>query len=111
MELGAVIEAIRILKMPCEVTVFSDSAYVVNAFLQGWLNKWKNNGWRSSSGRVANQELWVELDKLIQQHKIVWVKVPGHSGDKYNERCDKLATAATQKAIEELRKLDTGSAF
>lgn len=94
MELTAVIEGLKALKEPCEVLVYSDSAYVVNAFNQNWIEGWINNNWRNSKkDPVANRELWEELISLTQTHKVTFNKVKGHAGDKYNEICDSLATA------------------
>ena len=95
MELTAVIEALKALKKPCEVTVNSDSAYLINCFQQGWLEQWKRNGWRKGKHKnepVLNLDLWQELDRLMQPHHIHWQKVPGHAGVHYNERVDLLAT-------------------
>ena len=94
MELTAVIEGLKALKEPCEVLVYSDSAYVVNAFNQNWIDGWISNNWRNSKkDPVANRELWEELIALTKTHKVIFNKVKGHAGDKYNEICDALATA------------------
>lgn len=93
MELRAAIEALKLLKEPCEVELYSDSAYVVNGFLQNWVKGWKSKGWiNSSKEEVKNIDYWKELDKLNSIHKIKWIKVKGHSDNEYNNRCDKLAT-------------------
>lgn len=98
MELTAAIEALKSLKEPCEVELYSDSAYLINSFLQGWLEKWKKNGWRTSGkDEVKNVELWTELDRLDSIHKITWIKVKGHSDNEYNNRCDTLATGEIKK--------------
>jgi ribonuclease HI len=96
MELTAVIEALKTIKVTgWEVTIFSDSAYIVNAFKQNWLQTWQNNGWKNSKKEdVANQDLWKELIKLIRRNKVRIEKVKGHSGDKWNDRCDELARNA-----------------
>ena len=95
MEITAVIEALKLLKFPCEVEVYSDSAYVVNAFLQGWLENWKKNNWRTAGkDPVKNKELWQELDSLCSIHKVKFVKVKGHSDNEFNNRCDELARNA-----------------
>lgn len=95
MELTAVIRGLACLKFPCEVTVYSDSAYVINAFRQNWLVNWKRNGWKNASRQeVSNRDLWEQLDSLVERHKVTWVKVKGHSDNKYNNRCDELAVAA-----------------
>ena len=94
MELTAVIEGLKALKEPCEVLVYSDSAYVVNAFNNDWISGWQQNNWRNSKkDPVANRELWEELIELTRVHKVTFNKVKGHAGDKYNEICDSLATA------------------
>lgn len=98
MELTAVIEALKKLKEKCEVTIHTDSKYVADAFLQGWIWNWMKKGWKKSDGKpVLNPELWKVLIAEIQKHeyKIVWVK--GHAGHPENERCDVLATTESAK--------------
>lgn len=98
MELQAAIEAISILKEPCKVTLYSDSAYLVNCFKQGWYKGWLKNGWKNSKGQpVENQELWKELLRLMGIHQVEYVKVKGHADNKWNNRCDELATGAIKK--------------
>lgn len=95
MEITAVIEALKILKHPCEVDLYSDSAYVVNCFLDGWIENWIKNNWRTTSKEpVKNKELWQELYNLTQIHKVNFNKVKGHADNKYNNRCDELARNA-----------------
>ena len=95
MELTAVIEGLKMLKYPCEVELYSDSAYVVNAFLQNWIGNWIKNNWKTSNKEpVKNQELWKELYGLTQKHKVKFIKVKGHSDNEFNNRCDKLARNA-----------------
>lgn len=95
MELTAVIEALKLLKRPCEVDLYSDSAYVVNAFLQDWISSWIKNNWKNSNKEeVKNKELWQELVELTQTHKVTFHKVKGHSDNEYNNRCDELARNA-----------------
>lgn len=95
MELQAAIAALQALKQPCQVQLYSDSAYLVNAFRQKWLEKWQKNGWKNSKKEpVVNQDQWQELLRLTAIHQIEWLKVKGHHGDQYNERCDELARAA-----------------
>ncbi len=92
MELTAAIEGLKALKIPCNVTLFSDSSYLVNAFILNWISNWKMNGWKNASkAPVSNMDLWVILDELSNTHKIKWEKVKGHSDHPYNNRCDKLA--------------------
>ena len=93
MELSAVIAALSALKEPCEVTLTTDSQYVVNAIEKGWLDSWQQKGWRKSDkSPVLNVDLWQELVKLLDMHNVSFVWVRGHNGHAYNERCDKLAT-------------------
>ena len=95
MEITAVLEALKLLKEPCEVKVYSDSAYVVNAFNQKWIDKWQKNNWKTSGkDDVKNRELWEELYDLVQKHDVEFIKVKGHSDNEYNNRCDHLATSA-----------------
>jgi len=102
MELTAAIEALKKLKKPCSVTLYSDSAYLVNAFLQGWLISWKRNGWKNSTKQpVSNMDLWQELDTLSGIHQITWRKVKGHSDHEYNNRCDALAVAEVARIKSE----------
>lgn len=101
MELTAVIEGLKKLKEKCDITIYTDSKYVADAFLQGWIWGWLKNGWRKSDKKpVLNPDLWKELWSLINQHeyKIVWVK--GHAGHPENERCDNLATAKAAEYAE-----------
>ena len=93
MELSAVTAALGALKEPCEVTLTTDSQYVVNAIEKGWLASWQQKGWRKSDrGAVLNVDLWQKLVALLDLHKVNFVWVKGHNGHPYNERCDKLAT-------------------
>ena len=95
MEITAVLEALSLLKYECDVDIYSDSAYVVNAFNQGWLESWIKNNWRTANKEpVKNQELWEELYSLTQKHKVQFIKVKGHSDNEFNNRCDFLATSA-----------------
>ena len=95
MEITAVIEGLKMLKYPCEVEIYSDSAYVVNAFNQKWIQGWKKNGWKNSNKEeVKNRELWEELDSLVNIHNVTFIKVKGHSDNELNNRCDELARNA-----------------
>ena len=95
MELTAVIEALLALKSPSRVTLYSDSAYVVNAFNQNWLTNWQNSAWRTSGRKpVQNKDLWLKLIELTKIHKVKFVKVKGHSDNAFNNECDRLATEA-----------------
>ena len=92
MELIAVIEGLKMLKFPCEVEVYSDSAYVVNAFNQGWIYNWIKNNWMTSAKEpVKNKEIWKELYDLTKKHKVKFIKVKGHSDNEFNNRCDEMA--------------------
>ena len=92
MELTAVIEALKLLKEPCEIVLYSDSAYTLNAFLEGWINSWILNNWKTASKKpVLNVDLWQELIALTNKHTITWVKVKGHADNELNNLCDKLA--------------------
>lgn len=92
MELTAAIEGLKALKLPCDVSLHSDSSYVVNAFNLNWIENWRGNGWRNSSkSEVSNLDLWLLLDELNRKHKVKWIKVKGHSDNEYNNRCDRLA--------------------
>lgn len=98
MEIMAVIKGLEMIKEPCNVTVYSDSAYVVNAIQMGWLKNWKKNNWRKSDKSVVkNIDLWEQLLSLMQIHNVEFVKVKGHSDNEYNNRCDKLAVSEREK--------------
>ncbi len=97
MELSAPIEALKLLKQPCEVDMYSDSAYVVNSFDQGWIYGWAKNGWKKKDGELKNIDLLQELYELCKIHKVTWHKVKGHADNEYNNRCDRLAVAQTEK--------------
>ncbi len=97
MELLAVINALECLKEPCEVTLYSDSAYTVNAFLNGWVYEWEKSGWKKADKKpVLNDDLWKRLLSLTRTHKVEFVKVKGHADNEYNNVCDKLATDAVK---------------
>ena len=98
MELMAVIEGLAALKRPCKVDVYSDSAYVVNAFSQNWIGKWASNGWKNSAkADVANSDLWKELLELTKIHNVTFIKVKGHADNEFNNRCDELAVMESKK--------------
>lgn len=98
MELTAVIEALKILKRPCKVNLYSDSAYVVNAFLQKWIYGWIKKGWVTANKEpVKNKKLWMELYDLTKVHDVTFNKVKGHANNEFNNRCDELAVAESQK--------------
>lgn len=98
MELTAALNALLMLKHPCEVDLYSDSAYLINCFKNDWLKSWKKNNWVNSKKEpVKNVDLWMKLDELTLVHKINWIKVKGHADNKYNNRCDELARIETAK--------------
>lgn len=100
MEVTAVIEALKCLKVESNVSVYSDSAYTVNAFKQGWIYNWIKKGWKTASGEpVKNKELWQELYDLTKKHKVEFIKVKGHSDNEFNNRCDELARNAIKKLV------------
>lgn len=97
MELTAVIEGISALKRPCEVTITTDSKYIVDAVDKGWAKKWQANNWmRTPKDKAKNPDLWQKLLDLLAIHNVTFVWVKGHAGHKYNERCDVLAVAFSQ---------------
>ncbi len=99
MELTAAIQALSALREPCEVRLYSDSSYLVNAFSQRWLENWQRHGWLKSDKKpVENQDLWRELLRLTGVHAVTWLKVKGHADNPENNRCDELATLAIKQA-------------
>lgn len=97
MELTAVIEGLKALKEPCSVKIYSDSAYTVNAFNNGWVDGWVKNGFLKADKKpVMNEDLWRELLPLTERHEVEFIKVKGHADDEYNNICDKLATDAAK---------------
>ena len=98
MELTAVIEALRALKEPCMITLYTDSKYVSDAFNQGWIYSWMKKDWKKADGKpVLNRELWQQLYSLWKQHDITLVWVKGHADNVYNNRCDALAVEESKK--------------
>lgn len=96
MELLAIITGLSLLKEPCKVSIYSDSAYIVNAYQQKWVDSWKKNGWARGKKKetLKNKELWMELDALVNKHQVTFVKVKGHSDNEYNNRADQLVNEA-----------------
>ena len=95
MELTAAIRALEALKVPCDVDLHTDSAYLQNAFVKRWLYNWKRKGWKTSTGGdVLNRDLWERLDELTKIHHVTWHWVKGHSDDDRNNRCDELVHIA-----------------
>lgn len=102
MELMAVISALKRLKEPCEVRLYSDSQYVVGAFANRWVESWQRNGWRTANkGEVKNVDLWTELIALTRRHKVEFIKVKGHADNEFNNRCDKLAREECKRFLPE----------
>lgn len=98
MEIMAVIKGLEYLKEPCEVTVYSDSAYVVNTIEKGWIYSWQKNNWvKSDKSKVKNIDLWTKMLELMEVHDIKFVKVKGHADNEYNNRCDRLAVKESEK--------------
>lgn len=101
MELMGPIKALEALNQPCRVSIYTDSAYVYNAFAQGWIETWQKNGWMNSRKQpVENQDLWKRLLELMAAHKVKWHKVKGHSDDEKNNRCDELARTAIRRLMK-----------
>lgn len=98
MELTAVIEALSLLKEPCEVTLTTDSKYICDAVNKGWLCSWHKNNWKKADKKPAlNVDLWTKLLPLLEMHNVSFKWVKGHNGHPYNERCDSLAVGFYQK--------------
>ncbi len=99
MELTAAIVGLKMLKERCEVTLYSDSKYLIDSITKKWVYSWKDKGWKKSDGSPAlNVDLWVELLALLDMHEVELVWVKGHNGHDYNERCDRLAVAGAAAA-------------
>jgi len=97
MEILAAVAALEVLKEPCEVKLYSDSRYLVDAIEKGWVMRWKNNNWmRNKKDKAVNVDLWQRLMPLLSKHSVSFIWVKGHSNNKENEHCDGLA----RKAIE-----------
>ena len=100
MEITAALEALKLLKEPCRVDLYTDSAYLCNALEKKWLDTWSKNGWKTASkSNVENQDLWKELLIQLQRHEVKFHKVKGHADNEYNNRCDKLAREAVQRIV------------
>lgn len=101
MEIQAALSALSILKEPCLVDIYTDSAYLCNAVEKKWLANWQRNGWKTASkSPVENQDLWQSLLSLMNRHTVTFHKVKGHADNEYNNRCDALARGAI-KAMQE----------
>ena len=98
MELTAVIEGLRALKMKCSVDIFSDSAYTVKGFLQGWVQGWERSGWKKADRKpVLNADLWQQLLEQLARHRVTYHWIESHAGHPENERCDRLAVEESKK--------------
>ncbi|MEG2377453.1 MAG: ribonuclease HI [Clostridia bacterium] len=98
MELTGVIEALSCLKEPCNVMLYSDSQYVINGITKGWAAKWRANGWmRTKKDAALNPDLWQRILDLCEKHNVEFVWVKGHASNRFNNRCDELAVAQSQK--------------
>ena len=97
MELCAVISALRLLKEPCAVTLYSDSKYVVDAMTLGWAKGWRAKGWKRKGGPALNPDLWQQLLDLCEIHEVEFIWVKGHASNPYNNRCDVLAVSESKK--------------
>ncbi|MBQ8830315.1 MAG: ribonuclease HI [Oscillospiraceae bacterium] len=97
MELTGVIASLSALKEPCEVTLYTDSQYIVNAINEGWLKSWIAKGWKRKTGPVKNPDLWQKVYDLLQIHMVEFVWVKGHAENPYNNRCDEMAVAESHK--------------
>lgn len=103
MELMAAIEALKLLKESCNVSLYSDSKYLTDAINKKWLDSWQKNGWKKSDRKpVLNTDLWAQLLELISKHSVTFIWVKGHAGNKYNEICDTLAVDAYNNHAEEI---------
>ncbi len=101
MELQAVISALDMLKEQCKVNIYTDSAYIFNAFTNNWIEKWQINHWKTSNKKdVLNKDLWEKLIEYSAYHQISWNKVKGHADDKYNNICDELARGEITKNVD-----------
>lgn len=106
MELTGAIEALKHTEPGSAVSIYSDSAYVINAFLQNWFKGWFARGWKNAKGQpVENQDLWRELYQLASERRVQWIKVKGHAGNKFNEMADQLAVGAIRAAQGQSRTI------
>ena len=98
MEITAAIMGLKALKEPCEVDIYTDSAYLCDTFSKGWIYSWLKKDWKKSDNKpVENQDLWKEILELTKTHKVNWHKVKGHADNEFNNRCDQLARAEIKK--------------
>ncbi|MBR4711876.1 MAG: ribonuclease HI [Clostridia bacterium] len=103
MEVLAAVSALGELRVPCDVTLYSDSTYLVNTFREHWLDSWVRRGWKKADGKpVENQDLWFSMNLLTKKHRVTFVWVKGHAANPGNNRCDELA----REAIAEFRRMN-----
>ncbi len=103
MELMAAINSLEALKVKCLVDLYTDSAYLCNAFTQNWITNWQRNGWVTSSKKpVENKDLWEKLIRLSKIHSINWIKVKGHAENELNNYCDMLARREIKENADHL---------
>ncbi len=101
MELMGAIAGLEALKEPCFVELVSDSKYLCDAVNRGWLESWKQKGWKKADKKpVLNPQLWKRLDELMSVHRVTFTWIKGHDGHQYNERCDKMAVSEYQKYLK-----------
>ena len=105
MELMAAIAGLEALREVCRVTLYSDSKYLVDAFNEGWVDSWRQHGWRRGKDELKNPDLWKKLYELTEKHEVTFIWVKGHDGHPYNERCDRLATAFADSFPEPLGEI------
>ncbi len=98
MELNAALQALKALKERCDVKLHTDSQYLKRAFTDGWIDKWRSNGWMTSARQpVKNQDLWQALWNETRKHSVQWIKVKAHANNKLNNRVDQLAVSAGER--------------
>jgi len=101
MELTAAIEALKRLSEPCEVTLYSDSRYLVDGIEKKWAVNWRRKGWKKADGKPAlNVDLWEKILELLEKHSVTLKWVKGHADNEFNQRCDELAVAESRKFQE-----------
>ncbi len=101
MELMAAIFGLEALREPCRVKLYSDSKYLVDAFVEGWVYAWREKGWKRGKDELKNPDLWARLYELVKTHEVEFIWVKGHNGHGYNERCDSLATGFADSFLTE----------
>jgi ribonuclease HI len=101
MEMKAIIEGLKALNKPCIITICSDSALIINAFNDKWIENWIKRGWKKADKKpVENRDLWEEMLAAMQRHQVIWKKVKGHSTDERNNRVDELAVIESKKFVD-----------